>query len=586
MPEIRMSQPALNGLFKKAYELGVRCRVDVAVIIFDEKPGPPGKRHEYKSPHLFHLLLHAHPHPTETGTKLEAHPQIRANGPILMSTATLAVKVARHLTIAILQLSPGRFLPCWLSSGHPYNLNDMSRFPNDCGLTRPDRDPWARAQSAGYILASAISGERLATSPALLRFCTPSMRDLIFHAQRCTALSMVAVQWPLFVYPLLSQTAWSMLSYNITLTSDQRWNPLSTAVYNPPSNFSDQLSSTSSVLYIDPNAPNVLFTLPNNATSGLSSFAYTVGIRPEELFGICLTLFLAIIAAIIVVSLVLWFVDHVIRLITGVFTNDSSSIPGIKMSGTRSPGFSAKDIDGNDESKSLNSQELPTTMRPSSKFGLSAGSSHSGWRRWWRARTSSSSASFHSSVLHGNLVRVLVLFHLPVTIFSVYQMTLPQSSAPLGSRILAGLSFAIISCLIPIILVIRVRLTTTNKTFLLSLPRLRISITSAMSMGRGDDSMGARMMYQQMMLQQQHQQPHRSEISDLIAFFEAVDRGGGTGSPSSPSFVHALTSPNPNPNPNPNAGSSSDSWLDFQSNAAPASTIPLASSPDNPSWIR
>lgn len=39
------------------------------------------------------------------------------------------------------------------------------------GITRHERRIWSRAQSAGYILASAISGERLATSPALMRFC-------------------------------------------------------------------------------------------------------------------------------------------------------------------------------------------------------------------------------------------------------------------------------------------------------------------------------------------------------------------------------------------------------------------------------
>ena len=30
-----------NGLFKKAYELGVLCSVDVAVIVFDNKQGGP-----------------------------------------------------------------------------------------------------------------------------------------------------------------------------------------------------------------------------------------------------------------------------------------------------------------------------------------------------------------------------------------------------------------------------------------------------------------------------------------------------------------------------------------------------------------
>ncbi|KLO06550.1 SRF-like protein, partial [Schizopora paradoxa] len=39
-----------NGLFKKAYELGVLCSVDVAVIIFaEERQGHHVKLHEYCS---------------------------------------------------------------------------------------------------------------------------------------------------------------------------------------------------------------------------------------------------------------------------------------------------------------------------------------------------------------------------------------------------------------------------------------------------------------------------------------------------------------------------------------------------------
>lgn len=55
------------------------------------------------------------------------------------------------------------------------------------GTTRNNRGIWARVESAGFILASAISGERLATSPALMRFCrcihnsvTP-LTDLMNH---------------------------------------------------------------------------------------------------------------------------------------------------------------------------------------------------------------------------------------------------------------------------------------------------------------------------------------------------------------------------------------------------------------------
>jgi hypothetical protein len=40
--------------------------------------------------------------------------------------------------------------------------------------SRPGPGFWPRVEGAGFILASAISGERLATSPALLRFCKQS----------------------------------------------------------------------------------------------------------------------------------------------------------------------------------------------------------------------------------------------------------------------------------------------------------------------------------------------------------------------------------------------------------------------------
>ena len=84
------------------------------------------------------------------------------------------------------------------------------------GSNRSGPGFWPKVESAGYILASAISGERLATSPALMRFCesqvislvdrllidifsgSPSMRDIFFHSQWCAALAMVAVEWPEF----------------------------------------------------------------------------------------------------------------------------------------------------------------------------------------------------------------------------------------------------------------------------------------------------------------------------------------------------------------------------------------------------
>ncbi|KAI0792243.1 hypothetical protein C8Q75DRAFT_627117 [Abortiporus biennis] len=45
-----------NGLFKKAYELGVLCSVDVAVIIFEERPGHHVKLYQYCSTDVHNIV--------------------------------------------------------------------------------------------------------------------------------------------------------------------------------------------------------------------------------------------------------------------------------------------------------------------------------------------------------------------------------------------------------------------------------------------------------------------------------------------------------------------------------------------------
>ncbi|KAH8096707.1 hypothetical protein BXZ70DRAFT_332657 [Cristinia sonorae] len=315
---------------------------------------------------------------------------------------------------------------------------------------------WAKVERVGFVLASAISGEKLATSPALMRFCTPSLRDIIFHTQFCAALAMVAVQWPDFVYPLLSQTAWSTLSYNISLTpgSDiKHWNPLTVTPYSPPDNFVDQLNDPNSPIYIDATVPNVLFQLPTNATLGISSFAYAVGVFPQDLFGICLVLFLGIVAATIVLSMAVWLVDWIM---SRVFGGGGQATQNRRYSATSKDLLeSIGHMQGTDD-KSLNGNFL---FRTTSRFP-------GGGRPWWRMRTSFNSfVSLHGSVLQGNLVRILILFHLPITIFSCYQFTVGRSQASLASIILAALSFAILSVAFPIFLILRLQFTNTAKLY-------------------------------------------------------------------------------------------------------------------------
>ncbi|KAI0291695.1 hypothetical protein BC826DRAFT_1105831 [Russula brevipes] len=298
---------------------------------------------------------------------------------------------------------------------------------------------WPRVENVGFVVASAISGEGLSKSPALIRFVTPSMRDIFFHTQWCAALAMIAVQWPEFIYPLLAQTAWATLSYNVTLTQGgdsqwKHWNPVSTPIFQPPSDFSDQLSDRNSPLFIDSSVSNTLFTLPQNATSGLSSFAYTVGLRPQDLFPVCLALFLSIIAATILLSLFICALDS-------MATDILDSIPG------------APTATDEDRSHAHSSHFL----LKASKF------SQESRKNWFRFRPDF--RSFHFCVLQGNLVRILMLFHLPVTIFSSYQLTIGRDHASALSIALAALSLTTFSIIFPVLLIFRLFVFSTSKLY-------------------------------------------------------------------------------------------------------------------------
>jgi hypothetical protein len=218
------------------------------------------------------------------------------------------------------------------------------------------------------------------------------------------------------------------------------------------------VNDVTSALYIDPSTPNNLFTLPDNATAGLSSFAYTIGVYPEDLFGICLSLFLSIIAVTISVSLLIWMVDWIAS-VRGGTSGASQPVRTERIARNSTSSRDMLGVGSVEESTSLNGNH---NQRPSSRFALALAPGRLP-NRWWRMRPDIS--SFHSSVLHGNLVRILVLFHLPVTIFSCYQMTIRQPRASPASVALAACSFVVFSLLLPIFLVWRVKTKTTTKLY-------------------------------------------------------------------------------------------------------------------------
>lgn len=235
---------------------------------------------------------------------------------------------------------------------------------------------------------------------------------------------------------------------------EDRYNPLTVQPYDPPSNFADQLNNRSSPIFIDASAPNTLFMLPPGVKTGIPAFAAAVGIPPSKLFSITMTLFLVLCGAAVVLSVAVWAIDWLATFIGGAVGYVRTTPSGI---GRRSPHFgsSAKDdkiqspIPQADENRSLNSH----TVLRRSRF-----QSTSRWRN-----ISARFGSLHGSVLQGNLIRLLVLFHFPVTVMSCYQMTLMGSSP--GTIALAALSFAFFSVALPIFLIFRLYVTNTSKLY-------------------------------------------------------------------------------------------------------------------------
>lgn len=239
-------------------------------------------------------------------------------------------------------------------------------------------------------------------------------------------------------------------------SSLEHWWPLRTPAYNPPDTFSAQLANTTSPLYIDSEAPNTLFTFPtypNQMRRGIPALAAAVGLREQDLFGMCVSTFLAIVGSALVISVFIWAVDW---LISSVVSGKSTSRPrGLTLpNGDR-------DRDTKDGHFSPRSPS-PESQLYQSATARSAGHGHAR-RGWWRYRLGQS--SFHGSVLHGNLVRLLLLFHLPVTIFSCYQFTLGRSTATNLSIVFAALTFAVFSVGIPLFLIYRVTTTPTGKLY-------------------------------------------------------------------------------------------------------------------------
>lgn len=244
---------------------------------------------------------------------------------------------------------------------------------------------------------------------------------------------------------------WLTSDTSLVQGSDQRIDPYPNN-YTAPSELFTQIANSQSPLYLDETGFNPLLNLYNRP-SGIESFAYALGLRPQDLFGTCLAIFMMLAAAILLISLLLWALHCLLEYASPA--PSSKSRPNLV---SPRPSY-AKDT----PTPSLWDTSAPPALPAQHSIPERTGPSHAR-RIWWRFRPKGEAGAFHAAALYGNLLRLILIFHLPVTVFSIYQLVL-GSRASIVSRVFAALAFVFISVLIPAGVMFKIHKTPSGKLY-------------------------------------------------------------------------------------------------------------------------
>lgn len=264
----------------------------------------------------------------------------------------------------------------------------------------------------------ALSGAPVLQSPALLRFVTPGLADVLLYIQFVSVLGMISVHWPEFAYPYLSQASWASLLGNATLVQPSQadhFNVLSSNAFLPAGasgtpNFASQITrNASSPLYLDTDSPNTFLNL-NGSRGGMESYAHMLGLRAVDVFGTTTAIWLIMVGAVTLLSLGAWIFDRVY--VRRLHRKEHEG------------GFAFEVSDQQDEKEEGYPHHQSLNSRLQQTFGS------------------------HTPAYMGNLLRLLLLFHLPLTITSVYHFSRFNSSHP-GTTACAALSFAFFCVIAP-----------------------------------------------------------------------------------------------------------------------------------------
>jgi hypothetical protein len=290
-------------------------------------------------------------------------------------------------------------------------------------------------------IVSALSGQGVSLSPSLLRFATPGCWDILHHTQFIVGIAMLAVRWPDFAYPFLRQVAWSALLGNVTLVEDSPVSASHAQALLPSGDIGAQMGNSSSPLFMDERMPNNLLDL-GAVYTGIEAYARMIGLRESQLFGTCLAIWLLIIAAVAVASLLAYGVDVAAEAWVRRQRQEEVNLEPTEVKGGK--GGMLVDADGH--------------LRDGSRGAYGFLGALPGMRTFRGA------SQLHRKALHGNVIRALALFHFPITILSVWQFARADGHST-TSVALAALAYALVSVLAPLYLLWRIARADTSKLY-------------------------------------------------------------------------------------------------------------------------
>ncbi|BGP21815.1 membrane protein [Rhodotorula toruloides] len=365
-----------------------------------------------------------------------------------------AYPLVRYLIIGL--LATYLLLYCiarFYASFTTYRQDNETHLASSLTLKLTSRDAVSSRRAAfRSIWFGAWAGKQVFASGSLRRYVTPELRELFTLLAWFSLVGTVAVDWPGFAYPVFKQAAWTALVYNNSLPFTSPAAPVLPENGTLPPTYAAQMADVTSPLYLDANLPNVLLDL-DPEHDGIERWARMVGIRYQDLWSVCAFTFFAICGGVVGAHAV-WYglaaaLDAVVpsrRARAGPrAAEDKDRIEGAeslqKEAGTRVSDGAGRRSEGS-VSRYMGDVEFidDEYLEEQGDIGRDRiDELYSTWR-------------LHLASLEGNLIRVLLFFHLPLCLFSAYQFTL-HSTSPTSTFALAVVTFAIACVLVPLWLI-------------------------------------------------------------------------------------------------------------------------------------